>query len=210
MPDAPGVVCRELLNRAFVNLRGDAGEARLRHAAAQVAGVEIPREPGTWNHADFSSAYWLGPDEWLLVAEGADGLVIEGRLRDALDASRAPDVYGQVAYPTTVGERVGVLDRTRRVRLDGRFSVADVTGAQVQVELSGTDVGRVLQKSSPYDFHPRNFPPGRCAQTVFAKTTALVAAKEDGAFDLVFRRSYADYLRRWIADAAAEYGYRLD
>ena len=181
MPDAPGVVCRELLNRAFVNLRGDAGEARLRHAAAQVAGVDVPREPGTWNHADFSSAYWLGPDEWLLVVEGADGLVIEGRLRDALDAVRAPG-----------------------------FSVADVTGAQVQVELSGTDVGRVLQKSSPYDFHPRNFPPGRCAQTVFAKTTALVAAKEDGAYDLVFRRSYADYLRRWIADAAAEYGYRLD
>ena len=83
-----------------------------------------------------------------------------------------------------------------------------MTGAQVQVELSGPDVGKVLQKSSPYDFHPRNFPPGRCAQTVFAKATALVAAREDGAFDIAFRRSYADYLKCWIADAAAEYGYR--
>ena len=34
-----------------------------------------------------------------------------------LDALTAPDVDGQVAYPTTVGERVSVLDRTRRVRL---------------------------------------------------------------------------------------------
>ena len=34
-----------------------------------------------------------------------------------LDALRVPDVDGQVAYPTTVGERVSVLDRTRRVRL---------------------------------------------------------------------------------------------
>ena len=123
------------------------------------------------------SAYWLGPDEWLLVVEGDDGLDVERRLR---------------------------------VALDGRFSVVDVSGAQVQLELSGTGVGKVLQKSSPYDFHPRNFPPGRCAQTVFAKATALVAAREGGAFDIVFRRSYADYLMRWLADAAAEYGYRLD
>lgn len=175
MSDRPGVVCRQCPDRAFVNLRGDAGEASLRNAAQQVAGMALPGEPGTWNHADRSRAYWLGPDEWLLVVEGEDGLAIERRLRDALD---------------------------------GRFSVADVTGAQVQFELSGPEVGTVLRKSSPYDFHTRNFPPGRCAQTVFAKATALVAAREEGAFDIIFRRSYADYLMKWLADAAAEYGYR--
>ncbi|MYF30079.1 MAG: sarcosine oxidase, gamma subunit family protein [Gammaproteobacteria bacterium] len=177
MSEPPGVVCRECPDRVFANVRGDSGDLRLRRAVAQVAGLDLPREPGTWNRADRSRAYWLGPDEWLLVVEGDDGLALEERLRDALD---------------------------------GPFSVADVTGAQVQLELSGPDAGKVLQKSSPYDFHPRKFPPGRCAQTVFSKTTALVAAREDGAFDVVFRRSYADYLMRWLADAAAEYGYRLE
>ena len=43
---------------------------------------------------------------------------LQGYLTADLDALRAPDVDGQVAYPTTVGERVSVLDRTRRVRLD--------------------------------------------------------------------------------------------
>ena len=176
MTEAAGVICRECPGRGYLNLRGDAEDARFLSAVAQL-GVELPIGPCTWNEAAGSGAYWLGPDEWLLVVEGDDGLEVEGRLRDALD---------------------------------GRFSAADVTGAQVQVELSGPDVGKVLQKSSPYDFHPRNFPPGRCAQTVFAKATALVAAKEDGAFDIVFRRSHADYLRRWLADAAAEYGYRVD
>lgn len=171
MSDAPGVVGQERLGRGYLNLRGDAEDGRFLGAVAQVAGVELPMEPCTWNEAASASAYWLGPDEWLLVVEG-DGLEVEGRLREALD---------------------------------GRFAVADVTGAQVQLELSGPAACMVLQKSSPYDFHPRNFPPGRCAQTVFAKATALVAAKEDGAFDIVFRRSYADYIRRWLADAAAEY-----
>lgn len=176
MSEAPGVVCQECLGRGYLNLRGDAEDGRFLGAVAQVGGVELPIEPGTWNEAASSNAYWLGPDEWLLVVEGDEGVDIEARLSDALD---------------------------------GRFAVADVTGAQIQLELSGPDVGKVLQKSSPYDFHPRNFPPGRCAQTVFAKATALVAAREDSAFDIVFRRSYADYLKCWIADVAAEYGYRV-
>ncbi|MDE0419355.1 MAG: sarcosine oxidase, gamma subunit family protein [Gammaproteobacteria bacterium] len=101
---------------------------------------------------------------------------------------------------------VGVdLESRLRDVLDPRCSVVDVSGAHVQVELSGEDAGKVLQKSSPYDFDPRNFGVGRCVQTVFAKATALVAAREADAFDIVFRRSYADYLLRWLEDAAAEY-----
>ena len=172
MSEAPGVVSQECLGRGYLNLRGDAEDGRFLGAVAQVGGVELPVERCTWNGAASSSAYWLGPDEWLLVVERDEGPDIEERLRDALD---------------------------------GRFAVADVTGAQVQLELSGPDACKVLQKSSPYDFHPRNFPPGRCAQTVFARATALVAAKEGGAFDIMFRRSYADYIKCWIADAAAEY-----
>ena len=94
-----------------------------------------------------------------------------------------------------------------RDALEGSFSVVDTTGAQCFANLSGPNLRDVMAKSSPYDFHPRNFPAGRCVQTVFAKATALVAANPDGSFDLVFRRSYADYVRRWIADAAREYGY---
>ncbi|MCE2423738.1 MAG: sarcosine oxidase subunit gamma [Pseudomonadales bacterium] len=94
-----------------------------------------------------------------------------------------------------------------RGALHGRCSIVDVSGAQILVNLSGAQAGEVLRKSSPYDFHPRRFPPGRCVQTNFAKATALVAANADASFDVVFRRSYADYLRGWIADAGREYGF---
>lgn len=97
------------------------------------------------------------------------------------------------------------VERRLRDALAGSFSVVDTSGTHCFLNLSGPARGNVLQKSSPYDFHPRNFPPGRCAQTVFARATALVAAKEGGAFDIMFRRSYADYIKCWIADAAAEY-----
>lgn len=175
MSEPAGVVCRDCPRRAYLNLRGDAEDPQFRAAITMIATVDLPVESCTWNGADGSSVYWLGPNEWLLAVVDRTASDLEKELR----------------------------------ALHERLSVSDVTGAQVHVELSGTAVGKVLQKSSPYDFHPRNFPPGRCAQTVFAKATALVAAKEHGAFDIVFRRSYADYLKRWIEDAATEYGYRV-
>ena len=98
------------------------------------------------------------------------------------------------------------LERGLRDTLAGSFSIVDTSGANCFLNLSGPAAGRVLQKSSPYDFHPRNFPAGRCVQTVFAKASALVAGQADGSFDLVVRRSYADYVRLWIEDAAEEYG----
>lgn len=101
------------------------------------------------------------------------------------------------------------IEASLRNALRGGCSIVDVSGGQILVNLSGEQAGEVLQKSSPYDFHPRNFTPGRCVQTIVAKATALIAANADASFDLVFRRSYADYLRDWIADAADEYGFAV-
>ncbi len=176
MSEAPGVECRDLGSRGCLNLRGDADDPGYRDAVKTALGADLPISPCTWRHAGDARAYWLGPDEWLLIVPDGEQSKLEQRMRDAVR---------------------------------GRLSVADVSGGLVHVHLAGSDAGKVLQKSSPYDFHPRNFPPGRCVQTVFAKGSALVAANADGSFDLVIRRSYADYLSGWIADAAAEYGYSV-
>ena len=101
----------------------------------------------------------------------------------------------------------GDAEEALRKAVDQRFSVVDVSGGYTLFNLSGPDADKVLRKSGPYDFHTRVFAPGRCVRTVFAKTAALVAAEADGTFDLMVRRSYGAYVRRWIADAAREYGF---
>ena len=59
-----------------------------------------------------------------------------------LDALSAPDVYGQVAYPTRVGERVSVLDRVapatrldalRAPDVDGQVAYPTTVGERVSV-----------------------------------------------------------------------------
>ena len=106
--------------------------------------------------------------------------------------------------------REAELERQLRQTLPGHISVVDISGGQTRLNLSGEGVATLLKKSSHYDFHSSNFGPGRCVQTTFAKATALVCRREDGSIDLVMRRSFADYLARWLLDAAAEFGSQIN
>jgi len=105
------------------------------------------------------------------------------------------------------GTEADVQTRLRE-NLTGHFSVVDVSGGQTSIHLSGDDVHGVLKKSSGYDFDELVFGVGRCTQTTMAKATALVSKRADGSFDLIIRRSFADYIFSWIADAAGEYGFK--
>ena len=97
-----------------------------------------------------------------------------------------------------------------RETLKGHFSVVDISGGQTQIRMSGEGVGQLLKKSSVYDFHPEHFRSGQCVQTTFAKASALISKNADQSFDLVMRRSFSDYLCRWIIDASAEYGLEMN
>lgn len=94
------------------------------------------------------------------------------------------------------------LEGRLRSALDGVGAVVDVSSGYIRYNLYGPAAVEVLMKASPYDFDEREFGPGRCVQTAFAKTTALIACRENSSFDLTIRRSYAGYFERWTADAS--------
>ena len=98
----------------------------------------------------------------------------------------------------------GVEARLRHA-LQGRGVLVDVSGGQTLLNVSGSGVETLLMKSSGYDFQSGRFGTGRCVQTTFAKATALVSKRGDGSVDVIVRRSFADYIARWILDAGAEY-----
>lgn len=112
---------------------------------------------------------------------------------------------GEWLVAVTAGAEDQLEDRVRSA-LCGVGAVVDVSAGYVRYNLGGPAAADLLMKASPYDFDRRTFGPGRCVQTVFAKTTALVAGGEDASFELVIQRSYADYFERWTADAASAYG----
>lgn len=91
--------------------------------------------------------------------------------------------------------------------LQGRHvATNDLTGHYTTVELTGPHVRDTLEKGCTLDLHPRAFAPGQCAQTLLGHAGVLIRPTEAGGFELVVRRSFADYVFVWLEDAAAEYG----
>ncbi|MBT3438167.1 MAG: sarcosine oxidase subunit gamma [Oceanospirillaceae bacterium] len=101
----------------------------------------------------------------------------------------------------------GQVEADLRSAMDGQhIAVTDISSGQTLVNLSGTGVAELMQKSTVYDCHDSNFPVGKVVQTTFAKTGTTMCKLEDGSYDLVIRRSFSDYFFLWLQDASDEYG----
>ena len=88
-------------------------------------------------------------------------------------------------------------------------ALTNVTGGWCVLALGGPGARGVLERSTSLDVDPRAFGPGRVASTVFAKTNATLANLGDGRYEVICRRSFADYVARWIATAARSEGFAL-
>lgn len=104
------------------------------------------------------------------------------------------------------GEEAFAVEKALHERLSGRYQVVNVSGGQTVISLSGAQARQVLMKSTPTDVHPRAFPVGRGVPAVFAKATLVLRRVSESEFELVVRRSFADYLGRWLLDASEEFG----
>ena len=98
----------------------------------------------------------------------------------------------------------GQVQAKLRKALNGVFSsVVDNSSGLTLVEVAGENAGSLLATGCPFDLHPRVFKPGQCAQTRLAKAGMTITPMRDGpGFEIIIRRSFADYLLLWLQDAA--------
>ncbi len=174
-----GVTAAERPFLGYVNLRGEVNDASFVDAARNVLGVDLPSSANTSVETEGLIVCWLGPDEWMVILRPDDETEIIAALREALGGLHA--------------------------------AVTDTTGGYTMLNLSGSRVRDLLAKGCTLDLHPRAFAPGQCAQTNLAKTSVLLLPRTNNSdlqsFDVVVRRSFADYLARWLVDSAREYGF---
>lgn len=175
-PGDVGVTLRQRPFLGYVNLRGSPDDEAFLEAVAGVLGGALPTEPNTVAAGDDVRAWWLGPNEWLLVTAPDAELDLRERLETAL-AGRS-------------------------------FASCDVTGYYTTVTLEGPNARDVLEKGCTLDLHPRSFRPGQCAQTLLSHAVIMVrpTADDGTGWELIVRRSFADYVFVWLDDAAEEFG----
>ena len=81
-------------------------------------------------------------------------------------------------------------------------SVVDNSSGLTMLHITGERAGELLATDCPLDLHPRAFAPGQCAQTRLAKAGMILSPLADSAgFEVIIRRSFADYLLLWLQDA---------
>lgn len=115
-----------------------------------------------------------------------------------------PDEWLVLTAPDTAASTNEAL----RDALAGRFgAVTDVSGGQTVISLRGHRARHVLAKGCTLDLHPREFGVGQCAQSYLAKASVTIRqVGDEPSFDVIVRRSFAEYLALWLRDAAMEYG----
>ena len=180
--DAPGdvgVTLAEKTMPAAVNLRGDAGDPAFVEAVRAALGAAPPTEPNTVALGDDLALLWLGPDEWLAVRHAA-----------------------------TPGAEAELAAKLRGALTGSHAAVTEVGESLCCIAVAGPRARDLIAKGCPLDLHPRAFGgTGHCAQSHLAKAAITLHQTGDTpAFDLYTRRSFADYLWRWLEDAAREYG----
>jgi len=170
-----------------VDIRADLGHINLRGSPANpeflstVASVLRQELPIAANTMTIGEhrIFWLGPDEWQIVT--------------AIDTSD------------------GLATQLRQALAGSHASVSDLGGGQIALHLSGSRVRDVLAKGCTLDFTPAEFPVGASAQCSLAKASMLIGfiGIAGPTFEIVVRRSFADYVVRWLQHAATEYGVRF-
>lgn len=169
-----GVTAEVLGELSYLNLRGNALDPELVEKIEESLGQDLPIQPNTASISNHKVC-WLGPDEWMIESDTADGAKLTDRLNAAIDGMHA--------------------------------AVNDLSGSLVTIRLSGDKVTTLLSKGCTLDFHADVFKPGDCAQSGLAKANVLIR-RADAAdiFDVVVRRSFAEYLALWLERAAGDSG----
>lgn len=107
---------------------------------------------------------------------------------------------------TPEGRQLALAQEIRGALPDTFFAATDISSGLTSVVLSGSSVCELLAKDCPLDFDLQLFPPEKCGQSRVAKAPILVRRIDADSFEIVIRRSFAEYFWLWVEDASVEYG----
>ncbi|MGY3569847.1 sarcosine oxidase subunit gamma [Vibrio paucivorans] len=197
-----------------------------------------PRFESPWHHVELNNVLHAQrqpldqPSVIIQEQKGMSQLVLRGNATDSTFVNGVEAALG-LSLPLVAGMTsefedlrvywqspdewliVGKPDQARNIEtalrntLSGHFAITDVTGGQTLVSLSGANAENVLKKSISYDVNIKHFPIGKIVGTAFAKSQIQLRRTGEQSFELILRRSFADYLWSWLVDAGQEYGVAL-
>ena len=137
----------------------------------------LPTEANTSTSAEQLTAFWLSPDEWMLISN---------------DAVKEDNNTYQVEDE--------LIKNISKVKLG---AITDVSDQFVMLSIKGNKVFDLFATGSPFNFNNFKNKKGLVVQTILAHTDVIIHHKEINEVNLFVRRSFSQHLHSWMSDSAS-------
>ena len=154
-----------------LNIRGKANNKNFTSSIGKILGIILPTQVGSIISKEYISVITIGPNEWLLISNNKT----DNNLR-----------LEEILFENISKNKLG--------------AVTNITDQFTIFSLVGSNIFKILSKSSPFDFDklPNDF----SAQTLLNGIDVTIIKKDENNVDLLVRRSFSKHLWLWLCDSA--------
>ncbi|MDA9105802.1 sarcosine oxidase subunit gamma [Candidatus Pelagibacter sp.] len=137
----------------------------------------LPTIANTSTSAEQLTAFWLSPDEWMLISNET--------------VSEDSNTY-QV--------KDELIKNISKVKLG---AVTDVSDQFVMLNIKGSKVFDLFATGSPFNFNEFKNKKGSVVQTILSHIDVIIHLTEINDVNLLVRRSFSEHLHSWMNDSAS-------
>ena len=137
----------------------------------------LPTEANTSTSAEQLTAFWLSPDEWMLISN-----------ETVSEDSNTYQVEDEL------------IKNISKVKLG---SVTDVSDQFVMLNIKGSKVFDLFAAGSPFNFNEFKNKKGSVVQTILSHIDVIIHLMEINEVNLLVRRSFSKHLHSWMSDSAS-------
>ena len=137
----------------------------------------LPTEANTSTSGETLTAFWLSPDEWMLVSNET--------INQETDIYKIEDSLINSISKKNLG------------------AVTDVSDQFVMINIKGSKVFDLLATGSPFNFNEFQNKKGSVVQTILSHIDVIIHLTEINEVNLLVRRSFSQHLYSWLNDSAS-------
>ena len=137
----------------------------------------LPSEANTSTSGETLTAFWLSPDEWMLVSN---------------------ETINEETNTYSVEDNL--INNISKSKLG---AVTDVSDQFVMINIKGSKVFDLFATGSPFNFNKFKSKKGSVVQTILSHIDVIIHLREINDVNLLVRRSFAEHLYSWLNDSAS-------
>ena len=137
----------------------------------------FPTEANTSTSGETLTAFWLSPDEWMLISNET--------INEDTNTYEVED---------------NLVNNISKANLG---AVTDVSDQFVMINIKGSKVFDLFASGSPFNFNKFKNKKGSVVQTILSHIDVIIHLTEINDVNLLVRRSFSEHLNSWLNDSAS-------